>query len=265
LFVPQVRKAETMIAINPSLTVGRVVAEFPALSRIFEELKIDYCCGGNRSLSEICSEKRIPVEHLVDRLAQAVVTSSDASSRNWLNAPLAELCEHIVKTHHDYLRRELPRLEAIIAKVVRAHRVNHPELAEVQEAYAELRGELEPHMMKEECILFPSIWYLETNQRPTDFPFGSLANPIRVMINEHDHAGDAMERLRKLTGDYTPPVGACNTYRVMLEGLSALERDLHEHVHKENSILFPRAVELEDKLGGSVQTTSDCGCQCATA
>lgn len=250
-----------MTAITPSTTVGRIVTDSPQLARVFEELKIDYCCGGNRSLDEVCRERKIEVGPLVDRLTQASAASAGSSERNWATAPLAELCENITKTHHAYLRRELPRLDAIVAKVAQVHGANHPELVEVRTAFVELRAEMEPHMMKEDCVLFPSICFLETNRQATQFPFGSLANPIRVMLSEHDQAGDALARMRKLTGEYVPPVDACNTYRVMLEGLSALESDMHQHVHKENNILFPRAVELEASLGGGNETAPahECG------
>lgn len=253
-----------MSVLQPSSTVGQVVAAAPQLARVFEDLQIDYCCGGKRTLDEVCSERRIDIDQLIERLRQAEKTLPETPSTNWNELPLAALCEHIERTHHDYLRRELPRLTTIIAKVVKAHSANHPELAEVQSAFAKLRAELEPHMMKEECILFPSIRYLEANGQAMQFPFGSLANPIRVMTSEHDHAGDALAQLRRLTAGYHPPAGACNTYRVMLEGLSTLEQDMHQHVHKENNILFPRAVELEASLGGAHEVAQECGCHCST-
>jgi regulator of cell morphogenesis and NO signaling len=250
-----------MTAIAPADTVGRIVAKSPQLSRVFEELQIDYCCGGKRPLEDVCREKQIDVGQLVDRLEKASAVRASVPGESWLAAPLWELCEHIERTHHDYLQRELPRLHAIIEKVVKAHAENHPELLQVQAAFAELRAELEPHMMKEECILFPSIRYLEANGKPMRFPFGSLANPIRVMVSDHDHAGDALARIRELTCNYVPPKGACNTYRVMLEGLSTLEHDMHQHVHKENNILFPRAVELEAKIGPPSEAPAvECGC-----
>lgn len=253
-----------MTTITPQLTVGRIVAELPQLSRVFEELQIDYCCGGNRRLESVCRERRIDVGHLMERLVEAQTTKSpDSSDRNWVSAPLADLCEHIQSTHHEFLRQELPRLAAIIAKVVRAHGAYHPELAEVQAAFAELQAELEPHMRKEECVLFPAICYLEANRHPMPLPFGSLANPIRAMVSEHEHAGDALARLRRLTADYAAPPGACNTYRVMLEGLAALERDMHQHVHKENNILFPRAVQLETCLAEINQSAPVCAGHCS--
>lgn len=251
-----------MTAISSSATVGHIVAHRPHLARVFEELQIDYCCGGRRPLAEVCQERGLDVDELVQRLA-ATESAAATSEPDWTAVPLAELCDNIERTHHDYLRRELPRLTAIIAKVVNAHGANHPELASVQATFAELRAELEPHMAKEECILFPSIRYLEAHRRATPFPFGSLANPIRVMISDHDHAGDALGRIRQLTCDYAVPEGACNTYRVMLEGLATLERDMHVHVHKENNILFPRAVELETSVGGADSTNHACGCHCS--
>lgn len=253
-----------MTAISPATTIGRIVAEAPQLARLFEQWHIDYCCGGKRPLSEACQERGLDVQTVLTRLQEAEGEPQGTSQTDWTTAPLASLCENIERTHHDYLRRELPRLTAIIAKVVNAHGAKHPELAAVQQTFADLRAELEPHMVKEECILFPSIRYLESTGRAAQFPFGSVANPIRVMVSEHDHAGDALERLRKLTGDYQPPPGACNTYRVMLEGLAALERDMHQHVHKENSILFPRAVELESRLGGASEAAHECDCHCST-
>ena len=253
-----------MSAISRLSTVGSIVATAPQLSRIFEELQIDYCCGGKRPLDEVCREHQIDVGELVERLSQAAKLTPASPTEDWATSPLTALCEHIERTHHDYLRRELPRLTAIISKVVQAHGANHPELADVQSAFAELRAELEPHMMKEECILFPSIRYLEANGQAMQFPFGSLANPIRVMIDEHDHAGDALARMRQLTAAYVPPAVACNTYRVMLEGLLTLERDMHQHVHKENNILFPRAIALEASLGSTNGVAHECGCHCST-
>lgn len=249
-----------MIAINSSTTVGRMVADSPKLSRIFEEFKIDYCCGGKSPLEEVCREKQIDVSQLVERLNQAESLAEDSAEQSWNSASLAQLCDHIEKTHHASLRRELPRLAAIIAKVVHAHGAHHPELAEVQAVFAELQAELEPHMMKEEQVLFPAIRHLEAYGTAMQFPFGSLLKPVRVMCSEHDHAGDALERLRNLTGDFLPPWGACNTYYVMLEGLESLERDMHQHVHKENNILFPRALELESRLGVPSESPVECGC-----
>jgi regulator of cell morphogenesis and NO signaling len=228
-------------------TVGQWVARHPQLSRLFESLKIDYCCGGGVTLADACQGRRVDPEQVLAQIHEAIGARS-ADERDWTQASLAALCDHIEQTHHAYLKNELPRLTAIVAKVAAVHGEHHPELRQVERTFAELRAELEPHMFKEERILFPAIRHLEQAAAPPAFPFGTVANPIRMMEFEHDHSGDALERIRALTGDYQPPEGACNTYRAMLDGLRQLEQDMHLHVHKENNILFPRAVEVEGSL-----------------
>jgi regulator of cell morphogenesis and NO signaling len=230
-------------------TVGQWVARRPSTSRIFESFGIDYCCGGNKTLGQACAEQRLDPQAVLARL-QEDEHSGAGPAASWLDAPLAELCDHIEVTHHAYLKTELPRLTEIVAKVVRVHGADHAELKSVQQALAELRAELEPHMFKEEQILFPAIRWLERSQSPVAFPFGSIANPIGMMELEHDGAGNALRQIREFTRDYEVPDGACNTYRAMLDGLHALEQDMHVHVHKENSILFPRAVQRETALRG---------------
>jgi regulator of cell morphogenesis and NO signaling len=225
--------------------VGEWVAHRPELSRDFEELGIDYCCHGEQPLQRACRLAGLDPNMVLERLAAVESGTTDECSRDWLTAPLAELCDHIEATHHAYLKTELPRLDALIAKVIKAHGVNHPELRDVQQTFADLRAELEPHMMKEERILFPAIRAMERATRPLMFPFGSVANPVRMMQHEHDNAGQCLANLRRLTGNYTPPAGACNTYRAMLDGLRRLESDLHQHIHKENNVLFPRALAIE--------------------
>lgn len=229
------------------ITVGQWVARHPQLSRLFESLKIDYCCGGGVSLEDACQGRNLDPEQVLAQIHEAIAERTP-QGKDWTQAPLAALCDHIEQTHHAYLKSELPRLTAIIARVAAVHGAGHPELHQVQQTFAELRAELEPHTFKEERILFPAIRQLEQAAAPPAFPFGTVANPIRMMEFEHDHAGDALERLRSLTRDYQPPEGACNTYRAMLDGLRQLEEDMHVHVHKENSILFPRAVALEGAL-----------------
>ena len=224
--------------------VGQWVAERPATSRIFEKLKIDYCCGGKKPLAQACTEQQLDPQEVLLQLQDG--NHSPASpSANWLDAPLAMLCDHIELTHHAYLKAELPRLTEIVAKVAHVHGAAHPEMHAVQQALAEVRAELVPHMFKEEQILFPAIRLLEQSAACPAFPFGSIENPIRMMEHEHDSAGEALRQIRELTHDFRVPEGACNTYRAMLDGLHTLERDMHIHVHKENSILFPRATALE--------------------
>ncbi len=233
------------------LPVGKLVAQRPVAAAVLERAGIDYCCGGNRTLADACREKGIDPAALLGEVAAEEKNADELQSDiriDWLNRSLSELCDHIEQTHHAYLKNELPRLTGLIAKVVAAHGQRRPALSEVQQVFAALRAELEPHMMKEERILFPAIRQLEqASEQSVSFPFGAMANPIRVMEHEHDVAGDALKQLRTLTEGFTPPPNACNTYRVMLDSLKRLEADLHQHIHEENNILFPRAMELEQE------------------
>jgi len=230
-------------------TVGQWVAENPGAARIFEEAGIDYCCGGQRSLSEACSQAQVPLEQVQAQLEQ--VAAPAAGERDWMAASQSELAEHIVAKHHAYVRRELPRLTALIAKVNGVHGKNHPELAQIGRVWAEIDQEMTMHMMKEESILFPYMVELERaaqgrGPQPVCM-FGTVQNPVRMMMTEHDSAGANLRAMRELSGDYTLPAEACTSYRVLYEALAAFEADLHQHIHLENNILFPRAVEMEGR------------------
>ncbi|GIW82910.1 MAG: iron-sulfur cluster repair di-iron protein [Gemmatales bacterium] len=237
-----------MTTTESQVPVGQLVAERPAAAAVLERAGIDYCCSGKRTLADACRDKGIDAQQL---LAEIAAEEEQAKLRdqgqhvNWLDRSLTEMCDHIEQTHHVYLKSELPRLGELIEKVVAAHAERHPELTEVRRTFAALRAELEPHMMKEERVLFPAIRQLEQSRRAMAFPFGSIGNPIRVMMDEHDVAGDALKQLRTLTGDFAAPEDACNSYRAMLDAFKNLESDLHQHIHKENNILFPRALALE--------------------
>lgn len=229
-------------------TVGQWVTENPGTSRILEALRIDYCCGGGKPLREACIERGLNTQQVLDQLEQAALDVGSFSALRWDEASLTELCDHIEQTHHAYLKTELPRLQQMIDKVVSAHGARHPELSAVKQNFAALQAELVPHMFKEERILFLAIRQLEETAAPLSFPFGTVANPIRMMEFEHGNAGHALAEIRSATRDFAVPDDACNTYRVMLDGLEGLELDMHQHVHKENNILFPRAIEREQML-----------------
>jgi regulator of cell morphogenesis and NO signaling len=236
-----------MSTITLTRTVGELVTEKPARARIFETFGIDFCCGGKKPLEQACREKNLDPTQIVgvlNVLDQQVVTQEP----DWSKAPMSELADHIVKTHHDYLRRQLPWLDFVTDKVARRHGDHDPRLLQVREIFISFKVELESHMAKEEQVLFPIVRRLESSTAPVRSHCGSVQNPIRVMIAEHDDAGHAMSQFAALTDGYVPPDGACNTYRAMLDGLKELELDMHRHVHKENSILFPRAIEAEAKL-----------------
>jgi len=230
-------------------TVGQLVREKPSRYRVFESLKIDFCCGGKRLLSEACTQKGLDAQKVLEQLSMA-----DAEPERGVDTvdpdsmTLSDLADHIEREHHAYLRREFPRLDAITDKVVRVHGAKDPRLVVVRKAFCDLRDELTTHMMKEERILFPLIRQLEQAQGPVASNCGSVANPIRQMEAEHDDAGNALATIREATDEFQPPECACNTHRAMLDGLAQLERDLHLHIHKENNVLFPRAIELEALL-----------------
>lgn len=220
----------------------------PSRSRIFERFGIDYCCGGGKSLHEACTDKGLDIAQVLEELQSAGEPTDNEEAMDWTNRSATELVEHILEVHHVYLRRELPRLEQMSAKVSEIHGQNHPELSEVKILFDSLKAELGSHMLKEERILFPMIRQLEWTSDAGDFHCGSIRNPIQVMELEHEEAGRALARLRELTGDYTPPADACNTYRALLNGLQELEHDLHQHIHEENNLLFPKVVDLESRL-----------------
>lgn len=231
-------------------TVGQLVARRPEALRVLERYGVDYCCGGDRSVEEACRLAGADPAAVLDDIDRATATSGDSEKTDWLAARLCDLCDHIEQTHHAFLREQLPFLTDLFEKVVTAHGENHPKLVDARETFRELREELEPHMFKEERILFPAVRQTEAANGPIQTPFGSVRNPIAMMENEHAGAGDALRRLRTLTDDYRVPDDACNAYRGLLETLQRLEADLHEHIHKENNILFPRAIELEQTLAG---------------
>ncbi len=234
------------MVIHANTTLGQCVAQHPKTARVLEALQLDYCCGGDATIAAACADKGMDVQQVTTQLNRAAAEPTTTAGVDIATMSLTELCDHIEQTHHAYLREELPRLSASLDKVVAAHADRHPELLQLQAAFAELRAELEPHMLKEERILFPAIRILEAAVDRPQFPFGTVANPIRMMEHEHDAAGDGLKRIRSLTGEFSPPEDACNTYLVMFDALQQLERDLHSHIHKENNVLFPRAQSLED-------------------
>lgn len=226
-------------------TVGQLVAERPSRARVFEELKIDYCCGGKLPLAEACQRKGLNAEEVLARLAASDAANGEKLGTDWVRAPLGELVDHIVGTHHAYLREELPRLDRLTDRVAQVHGHEHPEVVKIRNVFLHMRPELENHMMKEEHILFPWVKAMEQGDNVPFLPAASVASPIQCMVAEHDDAGAALEQFRELSGGYNPPDGACNTWRVLYAALEYLEADMHQHVHKENNILFPRALELE--------------------
>lgn len=219
--------------------VGQLVAEKPARSRVFEKWGIDYCCSGKKALADICASRSLDPERVLREieLSDAIPTRE---STDWTVQPLSALCQHIQQVHHGYLRESLPRLSVLVDKVAERHGGNDPRLLELRDVFAEFRAELENHTSKEDEILFPAINSMQDSPTPLA---RDIAIPIEVMLAEHDDVGVALAKMRDLTDAFTPRQNACNTHRAMLQGLAELEADLHQHIHKENNILFPRAVD----------------------
>jgi regulator of cell morphogenesis and NO signaling len=227
-------------------TVGEIVRDRPSLSRLFEQVKVDYCCGGKKTLEEACRQRGIDPQAFLAQL-EDYAAKETVPEVNLTELSLTELADRIERIHHAYLHTELPRLEKMVTKVAAVHGDKEPRLHQIKDVFLALSQELAMHLMKEEQILFPMIRQLEASETLPLFHCGTLANPVRRMEFEHDEAGTALAQLRELTDDYTPPEWACNTYRAMLDALANLEQDLHQHIHKENNVLFPRALEMEQQ------------------
>jgi regulator of cell morphogenesis and NO signaling len=233
-------------SISPTTTVGQIVAAQPALARVFERVGIDYCCGGKRTLAQACAAKGLDAATVAVLLDAAAATSGPKPAVDAAIMTLTALADHIEATHHAYLKEELPQLVEKAERVAYKHGWRDPRLPAVASTVHALASEMFSHMEKEERILFPLVRELERDGA-ISHACGTIANPIRQMEEEHDSAGSALVQLRQLTDGFTPDADSCNTHRALLAALAQLETDLHEHVHKENNVLFPRSIALEAK------------------
>lgn len=243
------------MSINTQQTVATFALENPRAAAVFEKLGIDYCCNGRVPLAEACQTAGIELSHVADLLSAARTAQPGADATDWSHQSLAALVNHIVEKHHSFCRQECARLGPLLEKVLSKHGEHHPELSKIQEEFTALRSELELHMMKEERMLFPYIAALEASASGrASFPrapFGSVQNPVRMMMQEHDSAGHALREIRSLSGNFTAPSDACTSFKALYQGLEAFEADLHQHIHLENNLLFPRAIELEESLNAA--------------
>ena len=233
--------------IDVSRTVAELLLENPLRAIVFERHRIDYCCNGKKSLTEACLRRGLDAESIAEELLNDTPKASGQSveCKTAQAVNCAGLVKHIVDYHHAFLRRELPRLGTLAEKVARVHGDHAPECVSVNETFVTMRAELESHMEKEESVLFPFIEKLEAGM---DSPFPTIGLPIDCMEHEHTEVGTALERLSTLTNHYQPPMDACNSWRVLYHGLAELESDLHQHIHEENNILFPRALAMEQAI-----------------
>lgn len=230
-----------MKRIDTNMTLGELVNEKPASVSLFERLRLDYCCGGGQTLAEACARRGLDqhtVRVVLETLEETSVQPSEIEEFDWRRASLGELCDHIVECHHERLRRELPRIEELLRTVVRVHGSSHADLHDLQRAFVGMAEELLPHLTLEERLLFPAARRLEADGPPVDEPL------LEKHQHDHEHVGDSLTALRELTSDYRIDCALCSTHRALLEGLESLEHDLHQHVHEENNVLFPRVRAL---------------------
>lgn len=233
-----------------STTIRDIVAEDFRAAAVFQRYQIDFCCGGDRPVGEACREKGLDTRAVVADL-EAITDVPDTMPRfkEW---DLDFLANYIVANHHGYVRRAVETVGAHTQKVATVHGERHPETIKVAQHFAAVAEDMLQHMLKEERVLFPYIVRLAQaargeGQAPAA-PFGTIANPIRMMEMEHQNAGDLVAAIRQLTNDFNPPADGCTTYKVTYKELEEFETDLHRHVHLENNLLFPKALELERAL-----------------
>lgn len=233
-------------------SLAQIVNNNHLAASVFEKYHLDFCCKGKRTLQQACTESELPVDEIISELEKTTQQNNDKVSINFDKLSLSQLAEYIVTTHHEYVKKEMPAIASYLQKVASKHGAHHPEMLKVFEILMALKEEMEQHMQKEEVVLFPRIQELEKqigigNQPQINITY--LKAPITMMEHEHDHAGAAMAEIRKLTGNYNLPADACTTFRLSFAALEAFEFNLHQHVHLENNILFPKALKMFNEIG----------------
>ncbi len=237
------------MVITAEIPLHDIAAQFPDAVPVLERFGIDYCCGGKNTLAEACTSRKLNLAYVLEALERHQQGLGLPDSQ-WEQAPLNEIVEYIVRKHHAFTREQIKIIDDLFAKVERRHGTEHPEIFQVSKTFAVLSSELTHHFYCEENVLFPYIAQLGTGQQ-ADLPpvFGSVQQPVSRMMMEHDQTGNELRVLRDITNNYGPPVVVCSTWRALYRALEDLERDLHQHIHLENNILFPRALELTRKAG----------------
>jgi len=235
-------------------SLAQIVTGNHRTAAVFEKYHLDFCCKGKRSLQTACAEKNIPVENIMHELEALVVNERGLTHGfPFEKLTLTQLCDYIVENHHHYVKNELPQLFVYAQKVAAKHGGHHPALFAIFERVAAIKDELESHLVKEEQILFPRIReteqvYMHQKNPVQGIPIQYLQSPIDMMEHEHDHAGTLMAEIRTLTNDYTVPPDGCTTFKLLYASLHAFETDLHQHVHLENNLLFPKSVQMLEQL-----------------
>jgi regulator of cell morphogenesis and NO signaling len=229
-------------------TIGSFVAQDYRTAAVFSKYKIDFCCKGNRTVTEVCDKQNINADMLLENVYE-VLNSENKGNIDFNSWPLDLMVDYIEKTHHKYVEEKTNVLLPFLDKLCKVHGAGHPELFRINELFIGCAGELSQHMKKEELILFPFVKRMVKTKDADGIlsqpSFGTVSNPIAMMMHEHDNEGDRFREIAALTNNYTPPADACTTYRVTFAMLKEFEEDLHKHIHLENNILFPKAVLLE--------------------
>jgi regulator of cell morphogenesis and NO signaling len=235
-------------------TVGQIAVTLPDSTRLFEKVGIDYCCGGHRSLEEACRHAGVAFEDVSRSLDEIRARNGSAAADDWASLSLTEMSRRVCEVFHVPTNEELVRLQALLDKVCGVHGQNHPELLRIREIFMALEADMKPHMMKEEQILFPYLEQMESAVASGETPlppfFGTVRNPVRMMMVEHDVVGDLLKEIRDTSGNFALPEEACMSYQTLYRALEAFERLTHQHIHVENNLMFPRSVEMEEKHVG---------------
>ena len=234
-----------MTMITARSTLADIVTANPSLAHVLEARGLDYCCGGGATLQDACAAHQLDPDAVLADLAGG---AADEIAPDWATMTVAALVDHLEGTHHQFLWAELPRLSALAEKVLSVHGERHPELTEIAAGYATLRADLEPHLTREEQVLFPMVREFSGAEMAPTHQHGSVSDPISALLAEHDTVGRLLARLRRLTNGYQTPADGCASYAALFAGLAELEADTHLHVHKENNVLFPAVVALEQQL-----------------
>lgn len=235
-----------MSKFNSQQTIGDIVAEFPKAGEVFKEYKIDFCCGGNRPLSDAIEKQNLNELEVVDKLNKLYETFANAMDTNWREANLDEFVDHIVNKHHGYLWKELPEIGRLTTLILKVHGVHHPELSKVHKLFHTIKMDLEGHLTKEETLQYPAIRkYIESKSKED---LDEAVKIIKELEDEHTEAGNILKELRVVTNDYEIPDDVCGTFEMTYQKLQEMESDLFEHIHLENNILFPRLFALQESL-----------------
>jgi regulator of cell morphogenesis and NO signaling len=231
--------------------IGELVAKDYRTASVFKKYSIDFCCQGNRTIQDACDKKNIDSKKVIEDL-DAMMLAKSESTTDYQSWPLDLLADYIEKKHHRYVQDKTLEIQPYLDKICKVHGEHHPELLEIKEEFNASASELAAHMKKEELILFPIIRKMTKakleNTKVDAAHFGTVKNPIQMMMNEHTVEGNRFRKIEELSNNYMPPLDACNTYRVSFALLKEFEQDLHLHIHLENNILFPKAIEIEKEL-----------------